>query len=121
MKLVSMQLPKVSKKEMKERCMPSIEDEDRWPYGLAISFDTEQIDKLPALKTFKLGDKILIMGEATVTELEISERQVTGGKDRTRRHIRMQIEQIGCEAKVKKKPEKMSTKEYRNMREMEGK
>ena len=121
MNLVDMKLPVKSKKEMKEYNQPiAVDNQDRWPYGLQLRFETEQVEKLPVLKTFKVGDKVVVLAEATVTEVRVSEIQntVSGTEAKTRHTIELQVEQVNCEAKVKKAPEKMSPKEYRSMREI---
>ena len=118
MNLVNMLLPKKTKEELKKDNVPaSLGEQDRWPWGLQLRFETEQIEKLPALKTFVVGDKVIVMAEAKVTEVRMSETQSTGEEAKTRRTVELQVESIDCEKKVKKSPEKMNPKEYRNMRE----
>ena len=122
MNLVDMKLPKESKEELKRDSYSSITEgeQDRWPYGLQLRFETEQVEKLPILKTFVVGDKITVMGEATVTEVRMAETQTTMGKEAKTQHtIELQVESVDCEKKIKKAPEKMNPKEYRNMREKE--
>jgi hypothetical protein len=111
--LVDMKLPKRSKEEMKKDCMPcSTEDQDRWPYGLQLRFEKDQVAKLPILTKFKIGEKVMVMAEATVTSIRMSERQ--GGQED--HSVELQIEKISLEPKVKKAPEKMSLKEYKEFR-----
>lgn len=113
MELVDLKLPKLSKKELTAECAVSPDNGDRWPWGLQIRFEKEQIEKMPGLVDFKVGDRVLIQAEACVTSIRVSERQ-NGKEDHT---IEMQIEQIACEPKVKKALDKMSPKEYRKARE----
>ncbi|MFA5152217.1 MAG: capsid staple protein [Clostridia bacterium] len=114
MELVDMKLPKKTEKELKTECMPcKAGDQDRWPYGLQLRFEKEQMDKMPALKTYKVGDKVMVTAEATITGVRISERQ--GGKED--HSVELQIEKIACEPKVKKPLEQMNPKEYRKARE----
>lgn len=119
MNLVNMILPKKTKEELKESSVPALREQDRWPWGLQLRFETEQIEKLPILKGFVVGDKVMVMAEAKVTEVRMSETQSTGEGAKTRRTVELQVESINCEAKVKKSPEKMNPKEYRSMREEE--
>lgn len=119
MEMTDMKLPRKSKEEMKKEmasCMPMCEQEqDRWPYGLQLRFEKDEIAKLPALKGYKVGDKVIISAEAKVTDTRVSER-TRGGEVVEDHTIEMQIEKISCEPKVKKKPEEMSMKEYKEMR-----
>jgi ribosomal protein L21E len=114
MELVDMKLPKKTEKELKETCCGiSTENQDRWPYGLQLRFEKDQVDKLPSLKTYKVGDKVVISAEGTVTSIRTSERQ-NGKEDHS---VEVQIEKIACEPKVKKPLSEMSPKEYRKARE----
>jgi len=118
MKLIDMKLPKKTKKELKGE-YPSVrqENQDRWPYGLQLRFETEQVELMPSLKDYKVGDKIIVMAEASVTEVRMSETQSTDKDKKTRYTVELQIEQVACEPKVKKPVEKMNPQEYRKMRE----
>ena len=118
MNLIDMKLPKKTKEELKEYDQPVREGEqDRWPYGLKLRFETEQIKLIPSLKDYNVGDRVIVSAEAKVTEVRMVERQSTGGDAKPQYAVELQIEQIACEPKVKKPAEKMSPKEYRIMRE----
>ena len=119
MKLVDMKLPKKTKEELKnDCCAPCASDQqDRWPYGLQLRFETEQVEKMPSLKDYKVGDKIIVSAEATVTEVRMSETQSKDKDKRTRYTVELQIQQIGCEPKSKKPVKEMSSAEYRKARE----
>ena len=111
MNLIDMKLPKKTEKELKTDCIPSVGSQDRWPYGLQLRFEPEQLDKMPILKEYKVGDKVIISAEASVTEVRMSEVQ-----DKKARHtMELQIEKIACESK--KPLSKMNPKEYRQARE----
>ncbi len=114
MNMTDMKMPKKSKKEMEKMSMPTMEaeDQDRWPYGLQIRFEKEQVEKMPSLESYKVGDKIMIQAEACVTSIRISERQ-SGDEDHT---VEMQIEKIACEPFKKKPMEHMTPKEYKAAR-----
>ena len=79
-----------------------------FPCGLHLRFESEQFEVMPALKVFKVGDKVSITAEATVTMLR---------QERECKTLEMQIERIICEPKELKQPEKMSPSEYRDARE----
>ena len=113
MALVDMKLPKKTEKELKTEMQPSVSNQDRFPYGLELRFENDQFEKLPALKGFKVGDKVMITAEACVTACRESERQ--GGEKN--RSCEIQIEKIGIDPAKKKKPENMNMREYREARE----
>jgi len=113
MKLVNMKIKKKSKKELKEMDIPmAYGDGDKWPYGLEVRFEKEQIEKLPILKKFDVGDRVYVYAEATVKGIRISERS-NGHKDH---YVELQLESINVEPKTKKKVSDMSPKEYKEMR-----
>jgi hypothetical protein len=111
--MVDMKLPKRSKDDtLKGCCEPvSTSSQEMWPYGLQIRFEKDQVKKMPGLKEYKVGEKVKIMAEATVTSIRVSERQ--GGDEQ--HTVEMQIEKIACDSN--KPLNKMSMKEYRNARE----
>jgi hypothetical protein len=81
-KLVDMKLPpepKCEKIEKTEITMPSPTPRDRYPYGLRVSFERDQVDKMPKLKTFKVGDQVTLTGKGEVIELRMREEQ--GGEE----------------------------------------
>lgn len=110
MDLIDMKLPKKTKEELKNDCCPvSADNQDRWPYGLQVRFEKEQVDKMPSLVSLKVGDRVIIQGEATVTSIRMSERQ-NGKEDHS---VELQIEKVSVAPEKKKKPEEMSMREYR--------
>ena len=112
MELVDMKLPKKTKEELKTECCSTVDDQNRWPYGLQLSFEKEQIDKIPSLVNYKIGERVLVQGEAVITSIRMSEQQ-----DGEEKHsIEMQIEKISCEPIVKKSIKDMSPEEYRKAR-----
>lgn len=113
MELVNMQLPKKTKKELKETYYPSVSSQELFPYGLKLSFETEQIEKIPSLADFKIGDRVAIQAEACITSIRMSEQQ----DKEVSRTVEMQIEEIACEPLAKKSIKEMSPKEYRKARE----
>ncbi len=118
MKLIDMKLPKKTESELKDCCAScSPGQQDRWPYGLQLRFETEQVEKMPSLKDYKVGDKIIVSAEAIVTEVRMSETQSKDKDKQTRYTVELQIQQIGCEPKSKKPVKEMSSAEYRKARE----
>jgi len=113
--LIDVKLKKKTKEELKgEPCTaPSLNDQEKWPYGLKLTFEKDQIDKMASLKGLNFGDKVLIQAEASVIEVSISERQ--GGDEH--HTVGIQIEKISVELAKPKKPENMTMKEFRAMRE----
>ncbi len=110
MDLVDMALPKRPKKKSDEAYGF---DQPEFPYGLQLRFEREQVKVLPALKTFQVGDRVLITGEATVSMVRQQEL-----KDKEPDYVvEMQLEKVACEPIKKKPPEQMSPKEYRLARE----
>ena len=115
MKLVDVKLPKKTKAELKEACTPSIEydDEDRWPYGLRISFEKEQIAKMPGVAKLKVGDTVSVSGTGKVISVRMSERR--GGEDD--HNVEIQIEKVGISSQSQKKLGEMSMAEYNRARD----
>jgi hypothetical protein len=96
MKMVDLKLPKRSDKELKPTVQPEM-DGDRWPYGMRLTFDHEQVDKLPHLEKLKVGQKVSIEGIGEITSISMNERQK--GKEEYR--VEVQLHEVGCEAKGK--------------------
>ena len=112
MRLTDMKLPKKSKKELEASCVsPGYADEDRWPYGLQIRFEKEQIAKMPEVAKLKVGDTVNVSGTGKVILVRMSEQH--GGKDD--HCVEIQIEQIGVSSKKKLKD--MGMKDYRKARD----
>ena len=68
-----------SKKEGLTTAQPEPAKQPSYPYGLRLSFDQDEVTKLPKLKTFKVGDQVAIAGKGEVIELRMREEQ--GGKE----------------------------------------
>lgn len=113
MPLADMKLPKKTEKELKAESLPVLDNQDRYPWGLQLRFEKDQIEKLPTLPSYKVGDRVMIQAEATITGVRMSERQ-NGKEDHS---VEMQIEKIGCEPFKKKPMEHMGMREYRAERE----
>ena len=103
MKMVDVKLPKKTKEEMKKEMSPVEIERDRWPYGLRLTFDSEQVDKLPHLKKLKVGQKVNVESIGEVVSIRINDRK--DGKEEY--SIEVQLQEVGCEAKGKMKQESM--------------
>lgn len=83
MKLVSMRLPKKTKKEMEKQgcCSPMGMGEDKYPWGLSINLNNESLKMLgmDPPKDLSIGDTMTIMAKVVVTS--VSMRQVQSGDD----------------------------------------
>ncbi len=95
MKMVNVKLPKRDETN-KVAEAPSIE-RDQWPYGLRLTFEAEQIDKLPHLEKMKVGQKVMVEGMGEVTSVRMNENK--GGKKKYT--VEVQLHECGCEAKGK--------------------
>lgn len=84
----------------------------KFPYGLKLRFEKEQIEQYPALKLLDVGDKVLIDADATVVSKSMSEE--TEGKGYC--SIEIQIEKISVEKENPKPVEQLSQAEYRILR-----
>ncbi len=91
-KLVDMKIPKKTKAEMKkEHSIGYYGEDDRYPYGLKLRFEADQIDKIPALKTVNAGDMVNIAAMGKVTEVRVTDKD----KGKNRHSVEIQIQSIG--------------------------
>jgi len=113
MKLIDVKLPKKTKAELKSDCQPiGYGDEDRWPYGLRLDFQKEQIAKMPEVSSLKVGDTVSVSGTGKVISVRISERR--GGEDD--HNVEIQIEKVAVSSQSQKKLSDMSMAEYNRAR-----
>jgi hypothetical protein len=84
----------------------------KFPYGLKLRFEKEQIEQYPALKLLDVGDKVLIDADATVVSKSMSEEVDGNGYC----SIEIQIEKISVEKENPKPVEQMTQAEYRILR-----
>ena len=103
MKMVDLKLPKQTKNEMELTAKPSME-QNRWPYGMQLRFESEQVDKLPQLKEMKNEEKVTVSGIGEITDVRTHE--LKGGKKQYT--IKVQMQQIGIEGKGKSSRETMA-------------
>ena len=89
--LVDMKIPKKTKAEMKkEHSIGFYGEGDRYPYGLQLRFEADQIEKIPALKTIQAGDMVNIAAMGKVTEVRVTDKD----KGKNRHSVEIQIQSI---------------------------
>ena len=110
MKLVDMKQPKPKKMDDSPTVGYPSDSYDKYPYGLQIRLEKEQIDKIPGLKNMKVGDKVMVHGAGKVTQVRMEERQE--GKDS--HTVEIQIEKVDVTGNKPK--DKMNNSEYRDAR-----
>ncbi len=89
-KLIDMKLPKRSKEEVKECDAPSMPNKEQYPYGLKLSFECEQVEKIPSLKSYNVGDVVKITSLGEVISVRISERQ----NNKTDHTVEVQLQKV---------------------------
>ena len=99
MELKDLALPKKTKKELKEGMSPStIAEQEKYPYGMRLTFDTELMTKFPELEKVKAGDKINLSGIGEVIMVRKVDRQGDKKQDYS---TEIQIQKIGIEPSKK--------------------
>lgn len=111
MKLTDVKLPKKTKAKLKTECQPIGPDEDRWPYGLRLEFEREQVAKMPEVAKLKVGDTVSVAGIGKVISIRMSEWR----NDQDSHNVEIQIEKVGVSSK--KELHDMDNKEYRKARD----
>ncbi len=99
MKMIDLKLPKRKKEELKDTSYPAKVEGEQWPYGLRLTFESEQVDKLPQLTKVKIGENIHVMGMGEVTSIRMNEEK----EGKKRYSVEVQIQQIGVEGSSSKK------------------
>jgi hypothetical protein len=95
MKLISMEQKK-EPKDKKQKCgIEACDSAKKYPWGLRINFDSENVSKVSALSDVSVGDVVTIQAKAHV--VETSARETQSGPDR---RVELQIVSIGIEADV---------------------
>ena len=103
MKMVDVKLPKKTKEELKKEMSPIQVERDRWPYGLQLRFESEQVEKLPQLEKMKIGQSDNVSGIGEVTFIRMNEEK----EGKKRYSVEVQIQQVGVES-AKGSPETMA-------------
>ena len=108
MKMIDLKLSK-QKSEVTEA--PKMAERDRWPYGMQLRFESEQCEKLPNLKSMKIGAKVDVSGVGEITSIRMNEKK--GGKEDY--SVEIQMHQIGVEGKGKPRESMIDAmKEHKN-------
>lgn len=95
-KIVDMKRPPEKIKETKS---PSYYEGDRYPYGLQITLNKQEISKLGLdLTKIKVGEQVKIEAFATVTAI-----RATDSLDSSSKTVELQIKKMGCDAGGEKK------------------
>ena len=81
---------KKEKNKKANECCPVSETQDKYPWGLRIRLDTEQIDRLGGLPNIEPGDQTDIVCKARIIS-ESSEEIIEKEKPTKRRNIEIQI------------------------------
>jgi hypothetical protein len=116
MKLVDMKRPKKNKKELNEEATIGYAGEsERYPYGLKLCFEDEEIEKLDVLKDVKAEQAVKFDGIGKITLVEAVDAAENSGR-RKRRRVEIQVEKIAVMKKSDKKLEEMEPEEYRDWR-----
>ncbi len=89
---------KLPKREVEKTAEPQKIESERWPYGLQLRFESDQVDKLPQLQTMEIGERVLISGVGEVTSISKSERK-NGNNDW---NVQIQLKKIGVDTVDKK-------------------
>ena len=88
------------------------EKESRYPYGTVLSFEKEEIAKIPALQGVEAGATVTIYAMGQVKEVRIVD---SDNDSKKRERVEIQVTDIGIVAK--KRRDDMTPKEYREDRE----
>jgi len=94
MKMVSLQLPKKTEKELKKESIP-VASQEKYPYSSRIELTEDVLEKMPHLKECKLGEKLNITALGEVINIRKIERQ--GEKDR--HTVEVQLTHMGVQSK----------------------
>ena len=95
MELKDLKIPKKTKKELKESTSsPSLGEQEKYPYGMRLTFDTELMTKFPELEKVKAGDKVNLSGIGEVIMVRKVDRQGDKKQDYS---TEIQIQKLGIE------------------------
>lgn len=95
MKMIDLKLPKRSKDELKTMVQPMENEGPRYPYGMRLTFEEDEVEKLPHLEKMKVGEGVSISGVGEVTSIRMNE-----DKDKKKRFsVEVQLHKVGCASK----------------------
>lgn len=100
MSMTDMKRPKPKKSDMEAKAMPAMAEGDRYPWGLQIRLEKDDLEKLGvSAADFKIGQTVAIQASAKVTS--INSRESTGSEKRYQ-EVGIQIEKLDLELKSAK-------------------
>lgn len=111
--MISLKLPKKSKKELKNEMAitaPDVADQPQYPYGAKLSFSGETLDKLKSVKNLNAKDKVSISAKGYVCLVQ----SIDSSGDDYYEEDRVEIQITDIE--VAKGRDSMSMKEYAKSR-----
>ncbi|RLC24899.1 MAG: hypothetical protein DRH93_03325 [Deltaproteobacteria bacterium] len=108
MKLYDMKRPKKKRQNTMAAEVPY--EGDKYPYGLTIRLERDQINKLPGAEKLKTGDIVTLMSDAKVISTRIEERE----RGENAHTVELQLQKIGLNPK--KSLSSMDLDEYRKER-----
>lgn len=92
MALTDMKRPRPKKSDLKEMAMPAMAEGDRYPWGLQIRLEKDELEKLGvSAADFKIGQTVTIQAQGKVTS--ISSRESTGS-EKAMQDVAIQIEKV---------------------------
>ncbi len=95
MKMIDLKLSKRNKNELKTMAQPMENEGPRYPYGMRLTFEEDEVEKLPHLEKMKVGEKVSISGVGEVTSIRMNEN-----KDKKKQYsVEVQLHKIGCASK----------------------
>jgi hypothetical protein len=94
MKLFDMKKPK-PKKDKKGGLVEPVYDEDKYPWGLRLNFNSDEVRKIPALKGLSVGDEVTLQAKAKVIEVSARDTQKS-----SENRVELQLVKVGVAADV---------------------
>ena len=88
MNLINMKKPKEKVKETSEA--PISSDEERYPWGLRLNLDDDELKKITSLKDIEAGATVSIEGIGKVVSVTVNDTE----KEGKNRSVSIQIQQI---------------------------
>ena len=90
--MIDMKRPKLKKSELEAKGMPAMAEGDRYPWGLQIRLEKDDLEKLGvSAADFKIGQTVAIQAQAKVTS--INSRESTGS-EKPYQEVGIQIEKL---------------------------
>lgn len=95
MSLIDMKLPKKTKAEREKDMAVGYPGEgEKYPYGLRLTFNKDEIEKLAVLSGIEANAPFSINAEGYISEVSVTDRGEGKGKERSRHRVEAQITKI---------------------------